>query len=60
MDFVWILVAFIAGFAVKQLGMPPLVGYLLAGFGLHGFGFQAEDTLSELADLGITLMLFTI
>ncbi|MGB1091133.1 MAG: cation:proton antiporter, partial [Oceanobacter sp.] len=29
-------------------------------FGLHGFGFQAEDTLSELADLGITLMLFTI
>ncbi|WP_028294549.1 cation:proton antiporter family protein [Oceanobacter kriegii] len=60
MDFVWILVAFVCGFVVKQLGMPPLVGYLLAGFGLHAAGMQPDSSLQKLADLGITLMLFTI
>ena len=60
MDFIWILVAFLCGFAVKQIGMPPLVGYLLAGFGLHFFGMEAWEHLDTLADLGITLMLFTI
>ncbi|WP_369857150.1 cation:proton antiporter [Candidatus Thalassolituus haligoni] len=60
MDFVWILVAFLCGFAVKQLGMPPLVGYLLAGFGLNAAGMQPDSGLNRLADLGITLMLFTI
>lgn len=60
MDFIWILVAFGCGFAVKLLGMPPLVGYLAAGFGLHALGFEQADSLQALADLGITLMLFTI
>jgi len=60
MDFLWILVAFLCGFTVKQLGMPPLVGYLLAGFGLHSLGVSPEATLDTLASIGITLMLFTI
>lgn len=60
MDFIWILVAFGCGFLVKLLGMPPLVGYLAAGFGLHALGFEQADSLQALADLGITLMLFTI
>ncbi|MBM97343.1 MAG: potassium transporter Kef [Oceanospirillaceae bacterium] len=60
MDFLWILVAFLFGFAVKQFGMPPLVGYLIAGFGLHGFGVTPESSLDTLASIGITLMLFTI
>ncbi|WP_221800594.1 cation:proton antiporter family protein [Oceanobacter mangrovi] len=60
MDFVWVLVAFLCGFAVKQIGMPPLVGYLLAGFGLNAAGMEPDSSLQKLADLGITLMLFTI
>ncbi|MDP2506608.1 cation:proton antiporter family protein [Oceanobacter sp. 3_MG-2023] len=60
MDFVWILVAFLCGFVVKQVGMPPLVGYLLAGFGLNAVGMEPDSVLNRLADLGITLMLFTI
>ena len=60
MDYLWVLVAFLCGFVVKQLGMPPLVGYLLAGFGLHAMGVQPVGSLQALADLGITLMLFTI
>ena len=60
MDFLWILAAFGLGFVVKQVGLPPLVGYLLAGFGLHAWGVEADSTLTVLADLGITLMLFTI
>lgn len=60
MDFLWILTAFALGFVVKQIGFPPLVGYLLAGFGLHAAGFTANSNLNTLAELGITLMLFTI
>ena len=60
MDFLWILVAFLCGFLVKQASMPPLVGYLAAGFGLHAAGVQPADSLETLANMGITLMLFTI
>ncbi|MBL34753.1 MAG: potassium transporter Kef [Oceanospirillaceae bacterium] len=60
MDYLWVLVAFAFGFGVKQLGMPPLVGFLLAGFGLHAIGVEPTGSLNTLADLGITLMLFTI
>lgn len=60
MDFVWILVAFVFGFGLKQVGMPPLVGYLVAGFVLNAAGLVPAASLQGLADLGITLMLFTI
>lgn len=60
MDFLWILVAFLCGFCVKQMGLPPLVGYLLAGFGLNALGVSPDDHLETLANIGITLMLFTI
>ncbi|MFT6030434.1 MAG: glutathione-regulated potassium-efflux system ancillary protein KefC [Oleiphilaceae bacterium] len=60
MSFIWILVAFIFGYGAKQLSLPPLVGYLLAGFILHSFGVEPEASLQTLADLGISLMLFTI
>lgn len=60
MDFLWICVAFVFGFAAKQFSLPPLVGYLLAGFLLNALGIQPFEGLNELADLGITLMLFTI
>lgn len=60
MSFLWVAVAFSFGFVARQVGLPPLVGYLAAGFVLHANGFEADGTLEVLADLGITLMLFTI
>tara|TARA_R110001592_G_scaffold205052_2_gene455446 strand:+ start:18671 stop:20233 length:1563 start_codon:yes stop_codon:yes gene_type:complete len=60
MSFIWILVAFLFGYGAKLLSLPPLVGYLFAGFILHGFGVEPEASLQTLADLGISLMLFTI
>ena len=60
MSFIWILVAFFFGYGAKLLTLPPLVGYLLAGFFLHALGVQPEASLQTLADLGISLMLFTI
>lgn len=59
-DPAWLIIAFSLGFAARSVGLPPMVGYLVAGFGLAGFGMQAGDFLLGLADLGITLMLFTI
>jgi predicted Kef-type K+ transport protein len=60
MDFIWILFAFVCGMAVKIVSLPPLIGYLIAGFILHAIGIEPATHLEVLADLGITLMLFTI
>jgi predicted Kef-type K+ transport protein len=60
MDPVWLLVAFVLGFGVYRLGLPPLVGYLIAGFVLQAFGVEGGDVLEEIADLGVLLLLFTI
>ncbi|MCO4799041.1 MAG: cation:proton antiporter [Colwelliaceae bacterium] len=60
MDFIWILFAFACGLAAKTITLPPSIGYLVAGFILHFLGFQADSMVRELANLGITLMLFTI
>jgi predicted Kef-type K+ transport protein len=59
-DFLWFLFAFVCGLGVKLLGQPPLIGFLAAGFLLNFAGVERNDTLDALADLGITLMLFTI
>lgn len=60
MDFIWILFAFICGMAAKTCTLPPSIGYLIAGFVLHFLGFEADASLETLANIGITLMLFTI
>ncbi|MBO9488818.1 cation:proton antiporter [Endozoicomonas sp. G2_1] len=60
MEFIWILFAFVCGLAAKVVSLPPSIGYLLAGFVLHFLGFNPDANLQTLADLGITLMLFTI
>ena len=60
MDIIWIVFAFVCGFAVKQIGLPPLIGYLAAGFLLNFQGVGLTPGLQEVADLGVTLMLFTI
>jgi predicted Kef-type K+ transport protein len=60
MDILWILFAFACGFGVKQLGFPPLIGYLAAGFMLNMYGASMTAGLQEIANIGVTLMLFTI
>ena len=60
MDPIWIVAAFVFGTVASRIGLPPLVGYLLAGFVLNGFGISGGETLAEIADAGVTLLLFTI
>jgi predicted Kef-type K+ transport protein len=55
-----ILIAFVFGFAVYRVGLPPLVGYLIAGFVLQALGIQGGENLETIADLGVMLLLFTI
>lgn len=59
-DPIWIAIAFIFGFAIKLFGLPPLVGFLAAGFLLNALGVEEGEFLRALADLGITLLLFSI
>ena len=59
-DPLWIAIAFLFGLLVKQIGLPPLVGYLFAGFFLNFLGAEGGEFLSATADIGITLLLFTI
>jgi predicted Kef-type K+ transport protein len=60
MDYILLLFAFIFGLGFKFINLPPLIGYLLAGFILNAWGFENNDTLQAIADTGITIMLFTI
>jgi predicted Kef-type K+ transport protein len=52
--------AFALGIAARFVRLPPLVGFLIAGFVLRGAGFESSDALQRIADIGVTLLLFTI
>jgi len=62
----WIAFAFTAGLIVKQVGLPPLVGYLAAGFALTGLAHISPlvvthtETLEHIAHTGVLLLLFTV
>ncbi len=60
MEPVTILIALVAGLMFRRIGYPPLPGYLLAGFLSHALGFGEVGIITAIADLGITLLLFTI
>jgi glutathione-regulated potassium-efflux system ancillary protein KefC len=55
-----VAVAFAAGILARLGGLPPLVGYLVAGFLLHGLGAEETPLITKLSELGVTLLLFTI
>jgi glutathione-regulated potassium-efflux system ancillary protein KefC len=55
-----ILIALLCGLAGRAVGLPALIGYLTAGFVLHEIGVTPGSWLEQLADLGITLLLFSI
>jgi len=52
--------ALIFGMAVTFISLPPMIGYLIAGFILSALGVQSDATLSAVADMGVTLLLFSI
>ncbi|OBT06760.1 potassium transporter Kef [Shewanella sp. UCD-FRSSP16_17] len=56
------IITLLCGMLVSRVGLPPLIGYLAAGFLLFIFGVQDESVplLQELADLGVMLLLFAI
>ncbi|MGD9056411.1 MAG: cation:proton antiporter [Desulfobacterales bacterium] len=60
MDSIAIIIAFALGFAARQVGLPPLVGYLVAGFVIKASGLEGGALIIELAEVGILLLLFSI
>jgi glutathione-regulated potassium-efflux system ancillary protein KefC len=60
LDPLWLLVALTLGLLAQRLMLPPLVGFLAAGFVLHAFGEQGGTILQFATDLGVELLLFTI
>ncbi|MCM2679563.1 cation:proton antiporter family protein [Echinimonas agarilytica] len=52
--------AFTLGMLVSRIGLPPLVGFLIAGFSLNMAGVDTSTGIHLFADLGVTLLLFTI
>jgi predicted Kef-type K+ transport protein len=55
-----IVLALCCGLVARMAGMPALIGYLAAGFLLHETAVEAGPLLHQLAELGVTLLLFTI
>lgn len=60
MELLYIVAAYLFGLLAQQIKLPPMVGYLLAGFVLAAFGIESSTTLESLADLGVTMLLFTV
>lgn len=59
-DPLWIGIAFVCGLIVWLAKLPPMVGFLGAGFLLNALGVKGGEFLNAMADLGITLLLFSI
>lgn len=55
-----LLVAFGLGFVARAVRLPPLVGFLVAGFVLHAFGVESSDAIDWIADVGVLLLLFGV
>ncbi len=59
-----VIVALLAGVAFKSMRLPPMVGFLVAGFALipmQGLWPELGDVnLTPLVNIGVTLLLFCI
>jgi predicted Kef-type K+ transport protein len=60
MELLWVGTAYLAGLISSRLYLPPLVGYLVAGYALNFMGIQIDETLAHLANIGIELLLFSV
>jgi predicted Kef-type K+ transport protein len=65
-EVICITFAFFFGLAVRQVGLPPLVGFLAAGFAINAFGSglglpeATGDILKYVSHLGVLLLLFAV
>lgn len=59
-ELIWVSTAFLTGLLASRLSFPPLVGYLAAGYVLHGLKVAPLPNLSHIADIGIELLLFSV
>lgn len=57
---IWLSFAFALGLAVRLAGLPPLVGYLAAGFLLSALGHESNAILKEVSHAGVLLLLFSV
>jgi monovalent cation:H+ antiporter-2, CPA2 family len=58
-----LLAAFAGGLLARKLGMPALVGYLIAGLAIGPFtpGFIGDtETISQLAEMGVIFLMFGV
>ena len=53
-------IAFAFGMAARLLAMPPMVGFLVAGFALSQFGVEKTEAGERIAEFGVLLLLFII
>ena len=65
-EVICITFAFFFGLAVRQVGLPPLVGFLFAGFAVNFFGpglglpEESGEILKHVSHLGVLLLLFAV
>ena len=58
-----LVVAFLGGVIARRIGLPPIVGYLMAGIAIGPFtpGFVGDtETISQLAELGVIFLMFGV
>ena len=58
-----LVVAFMGGLLARRIGLPTIVGYLLAGIAIGPFtpGFVGDmDTIGQLAELGVIFLMFGV
>src|SRR3972149_994210 len=58
-----LVVAFIGGIIARRVGLPTIVGYLLAGISIGPFtpGFGGDiETIQQLAELGVIFLMFGV
>ncbi|HEX8598272.1 MAG TPA: cation:proton antiporter [Chloroflexia bacterium] len=58
-----LLTAFVGGLIARRLGLPAIVGYLLAGMAIGPFtpGFVGDiENISQLAELGVIFLMFGV
>jgi predicted Kef-type K+ transport protein len=57
---IWLVFAFTLGLLMRLIGLPPLVGYLAAGFALSFIGYETSHLLEEVSHAGVLLLLFGV